>query len=97
MWEVVEDTAVGPGLAPFSGFPSDSTVESRILSTASVYLDHFCLFSLKQIHQSAALGRGWRGGSWKWMDRSHHPKPHILISVVPANLNNTEDLTLRNH
>lgn len=88
MWQVVEDTAVGPGLAPFSGFSSDSTVESRILSTASVYLDHFCLFSLEQIHQSAARGRDWRGGSQKWMDRSHHPKPHFLISVVPANLKN---------
>ena len=21
------------------------------------------------------------------VDRSHHPKPHFLISVVPANLN----------
>lgn len=70
-WGSGEGTAVGPGWAPFYGFSSDSTVGSRILSTASVYLDHFCLFSLEQIHQSAAQGRNWRGGSWKgWIDHT---------------------------
>lgn len=86
--EVGEDTAVGPGLAPFYGFSSDPAAGSRILSTASVYLDRFCSFSLEQIRQPAAQGRDWRGGSWKSVDRSHHPKPHFLISAVSANLNN---------
>ena len=80
--------AVGPGLAPFYGFSSDPAAGSRILSTASVYLDRFCSFSLEQIRQPAAQGRDWRGGSWKSVDRSHHPKPHFLISAVSANLNN---------
>lgn len=30
------------------------------------------------------------------VDRSHHPKPHFLISVVPANLKTQVAETLRN-